>query len=151
MRMTTLPHQNVFHPARRQGLYAYGPTAKSVQAKWNALRITAPFLFLLGSVWMLYVFGSFKPILAALLVFFPSWGLVFLLTSERPTIRWGYVWLLSFYWFCAGIAALWDSSQGTPFTTFIDADFFYRFLMFEHIGNDLEEIRHRSHMIQINY
>jgi hypothetical protein len=95
-------------------------------------------------MWMLYVFGSFKPILTAMLVFFPSWVLVFLLTFERPSIRWGYVWLLSFYWFCAGIAALWDSSQGTPFTTFIDADFFYRFLMSEHIGNNLEEIRRRA-------
>lgn len=111
---------------------------------WRVLTILTPLLFAAGSILCSFAFGDLRPLLVALLFFIPAWIVVAALTMGTPVIRKGFTWLLSFYWFCAGLAAVWDAADSSSFISFVDGANFYRFLRFERIDIGLEALSRRT-------
>lgn len=117
---------------------------RTTRQRLQVMTAAVPLLFLLGSAFNLYAFGSFQPVLAALMFFLPVWGVVAILMRRTPVIPIGFAWLLAFYWFCAGLAAAWDAENSLSFISFVDAYHFYNFVLNGNIPTDLEILRRKS-------
>lgn len=132
------------HGMRLGRSHAPGFASRGNQYDWQVIGIAAPIFFLLGSALNAYAFDSFQPALTALLFFAPVWGIVAISTTRTPAIRLGFGWLLAFYWFCAGLTAIWDARDDLSFISFTDADHFYSFIFSGRIDSDLEILNTRS-------
>lgn len=108
---------------------------------WSTLRVFTPVAFAGGSLLHFDTYDSVQPLFVMLLIAGPMWLLLTLLASRAPEIRWGYSWLVSWYWLCAGISLLLDGpTQVTP-GSLIDAEKFYTQLYLQFTPTSLDDLR----------
>lgn len=108
---------------------------------WNNLRVATLLAFLFGSLFVSLVFSSIAPGAVMLSVAAPAWLLLALLYATEPATRWGYSFLVAFYWLVYGLVVLLEGPTVPTIEGAADADRFYGFIYFDRVPETLEETR----------
>lgn len=114
--------------------------ARAQTDSWTTLRVLTPIAFILGFLLHLQTYESIQPLVVMLIVAAPMW-FVLLVAFRAPEVRWGYSWLVSWYWLCAGISLLLDGPTQVRPGSVVDAEKFYTLLSLGITPTGLDDLR----------